>query len=931
MKPLIRFVLFAALVGIFAHDGQAQPVPQFRAFAGNPTGYCGGPLSFAVDSTTGNWWTCDNHVYVQPASGGGPPTGAAGGDLSGTYPNPTVAGLEAVPFCTGFTPTNGQAVEYTTGSSPNPCWAAVTITVPASSVTYTAPGSVATNLQAFLSVTQTVNCGGVNDTAAIQGALTAVASTGGHVVLQAANGTCMASHIVVSSNTWLDVPPGINVQQSSGGPLIFLQNYSSNNGPQRTVSDGAITAGSYTFTSATANFTSADLGRTIQIAGANATGYIGSQRSVLSTIYLMTSIAAVNSSTSVTLSIPAVTTVSGAATNIFSIDSNIRVSGGNWILYSANTFNMCFHHVSNLEQYGATFASSSNNPYAISLADATYSYVHNDLMNNTYADGVHPTGPLTSVTISDITLTSTATMAGDVVGVTSIDYPTYDTVPLDGCHGNIKDLLIERIHINAKGEVLVDGGLGTILADVTIRDIYDTSTGIENAVIISDNPGASGSSTVISGVLIENIHGNNPVVSAAPSGGGNITIRNVFSTGQLSDDTCGVVCFAIGGEASPTVWDSAIVEDVQIAAGSGAGGGGLNVINAGSANLTKLSMSHIHISSTTQNTLFFSNSSGTTTGTLIGNDLQLDRATGGNNNAAVSLSGTISRAQFSNVRVSDTTTGTLGDIFKVFGTVGNLQISNAEVDCINANSDNFLNFTGTATVTSYELSNVSLQPISSGSCNSVMYYQASSSVGPGMISSLVVNSPGGGRVASVYSNADVTLNGMNIIALGAQAFYVNGATLTIRGSGANSTGSWNGILRQASETVHVINPEYRADISQLAQTAGDKAMNTNTSYGPVAPMISDGTNWRPLAGGFHATTGSIGGSALTAGQCSTGTVTINGANTGMVANASAVTSGDPGAGFTVGAQVTSSNTVTVSVCAIIAGTPTASTYAVTVD
>jgi len=126
MKPLIRFVLFAALVGIFAHDGQAQPVPQFRAFAGNPTGYCGGPLSFAVDSTTGNWWTCDNHVYVQPASGGGPPTGAAGGDLSGTYPNPTVAGLEAVPFCTGFTPTNGQAIEYTTASSPNPCWTVVT-------------------------------------------------------------------------------------------------------------------------------------------------------------------------------------------------------------------------------------------------------------------------------------------------------------------------------------------------------------------------------------------------------------------------------------------------------------------------------------------------------------------------------------------------------------------------------------------------------------------------------------------------------------------------------------------------------------------------------------------------------------------------------------------------------------------------------------
>jgi len=32
--------------------------------------------------------------------------------------------LKGVPFCTGFTPTNGQVVQYTTGSSPNPCYTA---------------------------------------------------------------------------------------------------------------------------------------------------------------------------------------------------------------------------------------------------------------------------------------------------------------------------------------------------------------------------------------------------------------------------------------------------------------------------------------------------------------------------------------------------------------------------------------------------------------------------------------------------------------------------------------------------------------------------------------------------------------------------------------------------------------------------------------
>ncbi len=38
----------------------------------------------------------------------------------------TVVGLETVPFCTGYTPTNGEAVTYTTGGTPNPCYSSVT-------------------------------------------------------------------------------------------------------------------------------------------------------------------------------------------------------------------------------------------------------------------------------------------------------------------------------------------------------------------------------------------------------------------------------------------------------------------------------------------------------------------------------------------------------------------------------------------------------------------------------------------------------------------------------------------------------------------------------------------------------------------------------------------------------------------------------------
>lgn len=93
-------------------------------------------------------------------------------------------------------------------------------------------------------------------------------------------------------------------------------------------------------------------------------------------------------------------------------------------------------------------------------------------------------------------------------------------------------------------------------------------------------------------------------------------------------------------------------------------------------------------------------------------------------------------------------------------------------------------------------------------------------------------------------------------------------------------------------------------------------------------------------------TGSIGGSALTAGQRATGSIVIPGASAlakqntayaqsvGAVVSCSPAFAGGPGAGFTWNAYIDDASVtdqVTVEVTCIAAGTPVAGVYAVSVQ
>lgn len=124
----------------------------------------------------------------------------------------------------------------------------------------------------------------------------------------------------------------------------------------------------------------------------------------------------------------------------------------------------------------------------------------------------------------------------------------------------------------------------------------------------------------------------------------------------------------------------------------------------------------------------------------------------------------------------------------------------------------------------------------------------------------------------------------------------------------------------------------------LVQCAG-ATKATSIALGAGSPITSSGpggaltalayTNPNTIAlANLSATTSAIGGGLLTAGTCATGTVAVANSTTSMTVSVSPNTY--PGDGTLFYGYVSTNGTVTVKACAIVALTPTSSTYNVRV-
>lgn len=185
-------------------------------------------------------------------------------------------------------------------------------------------------------------------------------------------------------------------------------------------------------------------------------------------------------------------------------DSNIHVVGGHWdrganVGVAPQLFGICFHRADDVSVTGATFHGTSGK-YALYLVDVNRaSATRLDFV--TESDGVHVTGPSSSITIRDVA----GATHDDLVSFTGRDYVNYELTPGGG---SISDIVVERVtHRGGDGNtVKLLAGAGMTVENATVRDVGGTPD-LQAVTLYSDTNQAATTGGTLKSITLENIGG----------------------------------------------------------------------------------------------------------------------------------------------------------------------------------------------------------------------------------------------------------------------------------------------------------------------------------------------------------------------------------------------------------------------------------------
>jgi len=190
----------------------------------------------------------------------------------------------------------------------------------------------------------------------------------------------------------------------------------------------------------------------------------------------------------------------------------------------------------------------------------------------------------------------------------------------------------------------------------------------------------------------------------------------------------------------------------------------------------------------------------------------------------------------------------------------------------------------------------------------------------------VINAGGSSTVSPTFTTGEQTLtDGVEWLWIGSGNLQpvenITGAAVSLQGPlglvSSNQPGQTPEVFSSANSPAGIV-----------TASPGSLYLQTNGGEGTTLYLKDSGTGtsgWDAIPPPYLiGTTGGIGGSALAAGACTSGTVAISGATTGMSVIATPITY--PGDGIWWEGYISAAGTATVKVCASVSATPIASAY-----